>query len=288
MFPIYPFILVLSVLLSFFLFWRACRHELIDSEVAFDLSIVGVIGALVFARIFEFIVKFSEFDWSLAKLLFLNVYPGADFYGALFGLIFAISVLARVKKLNVLATLDLLAAPLVFAQGVIALGKYLTAKSNFNIVLLLQLCGFLILFWILKRLAKMKRHPGFFISLYLFGFSIVEIVLFWWRDDVVFIKNIPYQLVAPLVIGQATLIFWYVVAGRNFAKDLKNFSAYFLLSIFRFKRMIAEVEEAGKFSRSIILGPFWLAREMVKLLKLIVREIFLGCADFLHVLGVGR
>lgn len=288
MFPIYPIILILAIVLAFFLFWRACRHELVDSQAAFDLAVVGAIGALIFSRVGEFLVNYSQFNWSISRLVFFNVYPGFDFYGALAGLFIVVGLLARVKKLNVLTTLDLLVAPLVFAQGVISLGKYFSAESVFAIVWLFYALGFLVIFWVLKRLAKRKRHDGFFICFYLISYSILEIILFWWRGDVLFIKNIPYQLVAPLVIFQGTLIIWYVTSGRNFMRDLKDFFAHFLLSIFRFRRMIRDVNEAGEFSRSIILVPYWLARETLKLLKWVVWEIIAGFVDLLHVLGVRR
>lgn len=280
--------MVFAIVLVSFLFWRACRHELIDSLDAFDMATVGVMGALVGARIFEFLVNYSQFKWSFERLVFFNVYPGFDFYGALVGLFIAVGLLARVKKLNVLATLDLLAAPLVFAQGVISLWRYKTAESAFGLVWLFYALGFLVIFWVLKRLAKRKRHDGFFICFYLISYSILEIILFWWRGDVLFIKNIPYQLVAPFVIFQGTLIIWYVTSGRNFMRDLKDFFAHFLLSIFRFRRMIRDVNEAGEFSRSIILAPYWLAREALKLLKWVVWEIIAGFVDLLHVLGVRR
>lgn len=284
--PFWAFVAVAAVSATF-LFWRACRHDLVDSEVAFDLVVVGVVSSLIFARLVEFVVNYQEFDWSLTKLFFFNVYSGFDFYGALLGLFLGISVVARAKKLNVLSILDLVAAPLAFLQGIVAVGKYITSQSPDKFVWFFYAFGFLVIFWILKRLGTQKRHAGFFVCFYLLAFALLD-VLFWWREDVLFVKNIPYQLVAPLVIAQATLIFWYIVAGRNLAKDLKNFFAYFLLSILRFRRMVADANEAGKFSRSLILAPAWFAREVGKLLKLGVREIFLGIVDFLRVLGVRR
>ena len=78
-------VLFLAIFWSVFLFWRACRHELIESVLALDTIIVATLGALIGARIFDFLVNISSTGLSIAKLVFFNVYGRFDFWGAIFG-----------------------------------------------------------------------------------------------------------------------------------------------------------------------------------------------------------
>lgn len=281
----FPVVLTIALASGFFLFWRAARHELIEPQTAFDLAAVGAIGALVFGRLMEFAVRAQDFEWSLARLVFVNVWRGFDFYGALVGAGVALWIFARQNRLQPLLIFDLAAAPLVFSQAIISLGKYMLWG---NLVWLAYFALNIVIFWMMKRLAKQTRHAGFFAGFYLVTLSISDIFLFFARPEVTNIGRVPYEFVAPIVILQATLVFWYTVSGRDFAKDLKDVLAVVTLAIMRTRRMITDVNEAGKFSRSIILAPVWLARSMAFLLKLVGREIYWGIIDFLVVLGVRR
>lgn len=270
---------------GFFLFWRAARHELIEPETAFDLAIVGVLGALVLGRLVEFALRAQDFQWQLARLVFVNVWRGFDFYGALIGAGVALFIFARLNRLEPLLIFDLAAAPLVFSLALISLGKYLLLK---NLVWLAYFALNIVIFWVMKRLAKQTRHAGFFAGFYLVTLSILDIFLFFAKPEVTNIGRVPYEFVAPIVILQVTLVIWYTVSGRDFAKDLKDVLAVVTLAIMRTRRMITDANEAGKFARSIILAPVWLARSTALLLKLVGREIYWGTRDFLVVLGVRR
>lgn len=278
-------VLMIALACGFFLFWRACRHELIEAETAFDLAIVGLLGALVGGRLLEFVTRPDYFQWQLPRLLFFHVWRGFDFYGALAGAGVALFIFARRNRLQPLLIFDLAAAPLVFSQAVIALGKYLLLQ---NLVWLVYFAANLVIFWVMKRLAKKKRHGGFFAAFYLVTLAILDISLFFAREESTQIFGVPYELVAPIVILQATFIFWYVILGRHVALDLKNVLAIALLAIMRTRRMVTNTDEAGRAARSLILFPFWLARSIILLLKLVGREIYWGLLDFMKVAGIHR
>lgn len=281
MFPI----VFMALICGFFLFWRAARHELIKPETTFDLAIVGALGALALGRLVEFALRAQDFQWQLARLVFVNVWRGFDFYGALVGAGVALFIFARLNRLEPLLIFDLAAAPLVFSQAIITLGKYLLLK---NLVWLAYFVLNIVIFWVMKRLAKKKRHTGFFAGFYLVTLSILDIFLFFAKPEVVNIGRVPYEFVAPIVILQATLVIWWAISGRQIERDFSNVLVKSLLAIMRVKRTITDANEAGKFARSLILAPVWLARSMTLLLKLVGREIYWGTRDFLVVLGIGR
>lgn len=283
---IYPLSLLVVLVLGFFLFWRACRHELIEAEVAFDISIIGAVGALLGGRMLEFAVKFEQYGWELEKLIFANAYPGFDFYGAILGAGVAVFLFAKQAKLAPLLVFDLAAAPLVFSQAAVSLAKYFFLWQD--LVWLLYAAFNFIIFWTMKRLAKRKRHGGFFLGFYLVTLAVLDIGLFFKRAQFTLVSGVPYEFVVPIVILQVTLVVWYTLSGRQIIADLKDFFAFFLLAVLRIRRIIGDANEAGRLSRSVVLAPYWFLRSMVALLKLVGREIYLGIVDFLVVVGVRR
>ena len=285
--PIEPFFWILAFFLGIFLFWRACKHELIESNLSFDLIIVVSVGALTFGRLVEFIVNWPRFAWSVKKLIFFNVWGGFDFWGAILGGIIATFVFLRSQKINPWHILDLAAAPVVFAQGVVAIGSF--AKIPSNIVHFIYFALYFVLFFMLKRLAKRKRHPGFLVCFYLVGITLVDLLLFQTRSDVTYIgRYLPYQAAASSGILIFTLVVWHKLAGRKLVEDLKSVFALLLLCLMRFWRMLGDIEEAGKFSKTIILVPLVILKNLYLILKIATKEVFLGFVDFLDVLGVKK
>lgn len=88
-FAISSFGLFLSVgfLSAIYVIWRLCRVYDIDEERTLDISLITFLSALLGARVSYVIFNFNRFD-SLAKVVFLNHFPGLYFWGGvIFGLI---------------------------------------------------------------------------------------------------------------------------------------------------------------------------------------------------------
>src|SRR3989344_8564868 len=115
--------LFLAIFWSIFLFWRACKHELIDAQDAFDITIVALIGSTVGARIFDFVENTRAI--SLSKLIFFNAYGSFDFHGAIIGAGIATFLYLRHKRIKTLHVLDLAAAPIIFGQSIFNLVRFL-------------------------------------------------------------------------------------------------------------------------------------------------------------------
>ena len=92
--PIFGF---LAFLLGAFLFWRAGRRELVDSNLLFDVLAVGFFGGFVGGRVLDFLIGLLNYSFSIKRLLFFNAYGGFNFYGAIFGLLLAIFFLKRLS-----------------------------------------------------------------------------------------------------------------------------------------------------------------------------------------------
>lgn len=296
----YPISIVVALLIAVFLFWRAGRHEFMDSEELFDVSLVSLAGALLFGRLFEFIGSADRFQWSISRLVFVNAYGGLDFYGVLVGVFVFVWLFLKRRVIKAFKVLDLMAAPFVFAQAIVAAGsfvlptmkakeislaflKFMGAKYPLALIYLL---GYFFIFIVLKRLQAKKRHAGFFACFYVVAISILDLVIYPLRDDSAKIGQLPYHLVMPPVFLIVGVVAWHILAKRSLRDDFKSFLAFALLTLFRIKRSIKDINEAGTLSRAIVLAPYFLVRSIFRLCLLLVKELRLAIVELLMVLGI--
>ena len=264
--PMYlgPLLFLLAVASSAFLFWRAGRYEYIAPELLF----------YIFSRIFDFVFNFSAYEWSFARLVFFNAYPGFDVWGALFGAVFALYFFVRKKKSNFWLILDLLAAPAVFGLFVYSLSHL--ASGVFDALF------YFVIFLVLKRLEIKKRHKGFFACLGAVSVSAVNLIFYW---PIVFYD---YRLLRPAAILISGLVFWYILAKGNIRRDIKGIFGWLLLLALGLRRVFTSLADADKLAKNIILSPYYFGRTVVFFVRLIGREIFLAVSGFAHTLGLKR
>ncbi len=284
-------IVTLSIFMAIFLFWRAGVHELLDSEFILDIVIVSSLGGLVVGRIWDFLVRFDKYQFLPARLVFFNAFPGIDFAGILLGFCLATFVFTRSKKINFLEVFDLAAAPIVFAQSLVNIGRFglsFLVSKNVDLASLYFGLGYFVIFWALKRLGKRKRRAGFFACFYLVSISILEIGLFWTKSSIVLGGLFPYRLVLGIGLLVFSCLFWYACAHRNLKKDTKAVFSFILLFILKAKRMAVSADESGNLARFIILSPYHLAKSVLKIIKFLGSEALGGLGDFLIVLGIKK
>lgn len=291
---IYPAIALISFLSFLFLYWRAGRHEFIESTFLFDVIFVSMFGAILFGRITDFVFRYDYYAWSLRKLIFVNVYTGFDYFGAFYGGIVSAAIyLGRIKRKDPLYVFDLATAPLAFSAALIALGSFLLkeyvlrqATLSSNLLYVYYSVGYFIIFWMLKRLEAKKRHVGFFASIFLVCFAVLHLLLmyagtFGGREA----EFITYRLLFPsaaLLLGVGS---WYFLSGRSLTFGIKSFFAFCLLGVFKLKRVLTNIREADIFAKSIIFFPYYLAKFTQNLVKLVIKEILLCFEGFFHILG---
>ncbi len=297
------FSLLLAVFSCAFLFWRAGRHEFIESDALLDIFLVGAIGAFIGSRLMDFVVRFDAYQWSFSRLIFFNVYRGADFYGALVGMAVLTYFYLKGKRLEFWKILDLSAAPLVFSMFIFSLGGFirdaltgavkipgsvrtisgLAIPVSFYFAIL-----YLAVFIFIKRLWLRKRHTGYFACFYLASIAVVDLVLFFARRDVFYILRMPYQLIMPAFVLLMSSAIWYLLAKRSFRSDIKAFFAFVLLSVFNIKKTLTNINEAGKFAKNIVFSPYFLLRSIFLIVGGLLRQIWFSFCDLLLALGVRK
>src|SRR3989344_8770573 len=173
-----PLFIFIAVFVGIFLFWRAGRHELFESNLLFDLLIVAFAGGLIFGRIFDFLISPNVYHFLLTRLVFFNVYGSFNWWCVLFGAITSGQIYLKSQKINFWQIFDLASAPIVFGLAFTSLGFYvvgLLLKSFFNLNLY-KFLGYLVIFWLMKNLARQKRHHGFFACFLLVSISLLNVL----------------------------------------------------------------------------------------------------------------
>jgi len=302
--PTISFFLFLGFVLFLFLFWRAAKHEFVDEEIIFDTLVICLISSIFFARVFEFATHPAIYKWSFSNFFFLNPISGLSLWGTLFGTIFAGMIYLKNKKYNFWQIFDLAVAPLFLFLAIYNFGLFLGSKdiplnlgffknlpnSLFNAIL------FFVLFWVLKRLEKQKKHVGFFTSFAIVFFSVGNLSAFYLgklgilkeAESANFFNVVSYHEIFAgsfLLFGTVS---WYILAKRKPKGDIKGLLALFLLLIFRFKRSVTSVNEADQIARMAVLSPYNFGKLIFKVLKMIAKEIISGFVDFAHALGIKK
>ncbi|KKS04873.1 MAG: Prolipoprotein diacylglyceryl transferase [Candidatus Curtissbacteria bacterium GW2011_GWA2_41_24] len=147
-----------------FLYWRAGRHELFESNILFDLLTIAFVGGLIFGRIFDFLLSANIYQWSITRLIFFNIYGSFNWWGALFGAIVSGQIYLKSQKINFWQIFDLASAPIVFGVALCSIGFYVVGLLSKNIfsLSLYKFLGYLVIFWFMKNLA---RYEAFFIRI---------------------------------------------------------------------------------------------------------------------------
>src|SRR3989344_9562454 len=252
--PTISFFLFFGFLLFLFLFWRAAKHEFVDEEIVFDTLVICLVSSLFFARIFEFTTHSVIYKWSFSNFFFLNPIKGLSLWGALFGTVLTGIFYLKTKKYNFWQIFDLAAAPLFLFLATYNLGLFLASKDIFlnlgffrNLpISFSQTIFFFVLFWVLKRCEKQKKHVGFFASFFIVFFSLVNLTVFDLgktgflekTESVSFFNLASFQEIfacAFLLFGGVS---WYILAKRKVKEDTKGLLALFLLILFKAKRTV--------------------------------------------------
>lgn len=261
-----PALFIVGAAAALFLFWRAGSHEFIDSRQMFDVAAVAGLGALLGARIFDFLLSWEVYQWDVTRLLFFNAYGGFEPWGVVLGAILASLIFLR-KRDKVLLFLDLAAAPAVFFAFVVSLRNFLAAL------------GYLLIFVVLKRLAAKKRHAGFFACLALAAAAVLNLAL--WPFD------FPRLFVTLGFLAFASVV-WYMIARRSLRKDIKELLGGGLLAILKLRRAVSSVPEADSVARLVVLAPFFLAKGVLFSAKIVGSEFWRGIIELVDVLGARR
>ena len=208
------------------------------------------------------------------------------------------------KKYHFWQIFDLAAAPLALFLSIYNLGFFLKSEgvigraeffkdipNAFYLAIL-----FFVLFWVLKRLEKHKRHIGYFASFFLVSFALLFLSSFY-LGKIGLLTDVVSEVLFGMVsyheiFAGAFLLFggvsWYILAKRRVPEDTKGLLALFLLILFRAKRVVTSIGEADQIAKAVVLLPYNVAKFVFAIVRAIGKEIISSFLDFAHTLGIKK
>ncbi len=125
---LYGIIAAFSIFLAFILALKRARDFKIKIDLIYDLFLLIFPFALGGARAYHVIDKLDYYQRFPFKV-FAIWEGGLAIFGALIGGIFAVWLFSKIKKINFLSLLDLLAPPIVLAQSAGRWGNYFNQEA---------------------------------------------------------------------------------------------------------------------------------------------------------------
>ncbi|MBU0547494.1 MAG: prolipoprotein diacylglyceryl transferase [Candidatus Omnitrophica bacterium] len=194
----YGLMLVLAFFVSAYLASRQAVKAHIDSNKIFNLCFYVFIAGIIGSRIFYVVSNFSYYLKHPFEIIMLQHGGMAIFGGIIFGCIFA-CLFIRMNKMDLLATLDLLAPFIALGQAIGRIGCFLNGccygkVSAFGVYfpvygqvliptqLYSSLLMFLI-FFILRFMQGRKHLSGQILYCYLFLYSTKRFFIEFFRND---------------------------------------------------------------------------------------------------------
>ena len=129
----YGFLIALGILLAMIYGFKKMRSFGIDPDRATDAVIGGLIGAIIGARLYYVIFSFSNYltesgsvDW---KAIISIRDGGLAIYGGIIGAILVGGIIAKIKKLKLVALLDVVAPCFLIGQAIGRWGNFFNQEA---------------------------------------------------------------------------------------------------------------------------------------------------------------
>ncbi len=135
----YGVLIATGFLLAFFLTNFFCKKRGYKKDLTADMLIICIIGAILGARLYYVIFSWSHFyvpgDFGETFMNIINIRQGGlAIYGGIIGSIIGLSIYAFVKKINLLALLDVCAPSLALGQAIGRWGNFFNQEAHGSLV----------------------------------------------------------------------------------------------------------------------------------------------------------
>ena len=125
----YGIIIAVGFLLALIYAARSSKKMNIDFDKLFDAVIVGLIGSVICARLFYVVFYPGDKYWK-NPLEILNIHSGGlAIYGGIIGALVFGGIVAKIRKLNVPAVLDLASLGFLIGQGIGRWGNFVNQEA---------------------------------------------------------------------------------------------------------------------------------------------------------------
>ena len=198
-----------------------------SADIFLDFSPLLILFSIIGARLFYVIAKWDYYSLNLKEIIMIN-HGGLSIWGAIIFGMLSFSLIAKLKKLEMVKIFDILAIAMPLCQSVGRFGNYFNQEAygkptdlflklyvspiyrkeeyfnfeyfhtTFLYESFLNLALFIVLFFIYLKFPKLKQ--GIILCLYFIGYSIIRFCIESIRIDSVFnVKTIPIAQIICLV-----------------------------------------------------------------------------------------
>lgn len=239
----YSFLIFISLILGLLIAKKECKRKKVDFNFILDLVCYLVPVAIIGARTYYVIFKFSDFKNNLLSIFYIWE-GGLAIYGAIiFGILFIIFYCKK-KKQNILKILDVIAPSLILGQAIGRWGNFFNQEAygpitSLNFLEKLHLPDFIINqmyinnlyrqptflyesiwciigFIILMLLRKKIKREGLITSFYLIWYSIGRFFIESLRDDSLYIGVFRVSQIVSIIM---ILIGFYLILKKEKTND---------------------------------------------------------------------
>ena len=207
----YSLLILIGITIAFMLSIKESKKFKLPDDYFFDMGFWIVIFGILGARLYYVIFNFSYY-----KNDFLEVFKvwngGLAIHGGIIGGLITLIIYCKIKKVNILRTMDIIAPSLLIAQAIGRWGNFFNSEAHGPITTLATLKQLHIPGFIIKgmQIDGVYYHPTFlYESLWcLIGFIIILLIRKYYK----YLKN-----------GQLSCVYfmWYSI-GRLFIEYLRT------------------------------------------------------------------
>jgi phosphatidylglycerol:prolipoprotein diacylglycerol transferase len=254
----YGVLIATGFLLAYFNTSFLCKKRGYKSDLTTDMLIICIVGAIVGAR--SYYVAF-EFDTFLVKnnvgATLLNIIDirqgGLAIYGGIIGAVLGLLIYAKVKKLNILALMDVCAASLALGQAIGRWGNFFNQEAHGALVTNEKLQFFpyavyldspadpsdpagwyqatffyesmwcLVIFVLLTLLFFRQKYYGQLTLSYLALYGLERGIVEWLRTDQLLIGGLPVSAMLSLLLCIGASITLLILKIKKYQKPLPYF-----------------------------------------------------------------
>jgi phosphatidylglycerol---prolipoprotein diacylglyceryl transferase len=229
-FPTYALFANLSFFLATLLVMYYVKKEKLHLNTAIWILLAGLVGMLLGAKIFYYFGPWSwHYDWSFMYRLsrvWMVWASGLVFYGAFIGTIVAIFLFAKIRKINVLPYLDIMALSLGLVAGMSRIGCWFAgccAGTPTNVPWAIMRNGVPIhptqlyyvfagfsLFFIVLWLHKKRKYYGYTAIIAVFGYAVTRFFIEYFRTDARYYTLTASQWISIVLIIVTVALYVYM------------------------------------------------------------------------------
>jgi len=232
----YGLMYAVAIIIGSLVIWPYARYKGINSGKLLNVVIWSVIAGLIGARLYYVVQQPLQPYLSEPWRIFAAWEGGMAFYGAIFAVVIVFIIAGRRMKISILDLLDVGAIFAVVGQFFGRIGNIIngdvigfptTAPWGFIyknpdsfaprhdiayqpaavFEVFIDVLLFLLL-WFLRK----KLKPGVLFFIYILGYSVSQIIVFFWRDNVVLfwgLKQAQLTAIGTIIAAVAVFLFIY-------------------------------------------------------------------------------